>query len=180
MRKITLVLLLLVTPLAVFAQQKGKAKPLAEEFSAISLEGKTFDLSELRGRVVAIAFWSTRCPICHAEIPRLNQLVAANKGKDVVFIAFTTENESRIESYLAKKPFEYNIIPNSFGTLLKYADKDKEGNVIMPYPAYFLINQRGEIEFKASGWDKTEQLSAEITRLLNKEAGAGAPASRGM
>ncbi len=167
MRKITLILLLLVTPLAVFAQQKGKFKPAAEEFNAVSLEGKTFDLSELRGSVVAITFWSTRCIICHAEIPKLNQLVAANRGKDVVFLAFTTENEARIEPYLAKKPFEYNIIPNSFGTLIKYADKDKEGKIMMAYPAYFLINRQGEIEYKTSGWDRTEQLSTEIDRLLN-------------
>jgi peroxiredoxin len=163
MRKITLCLLLLTLSLAAF----GQHKQTAEEFSAVSMDGKTFDLNELKGNVVAIAFWSTRCAICHAEIPKLNQLVAANKGKNVVFLAFTNENEARIEPYLAKKPFDYNIIPNSFGTLLKYADKDKNGNINMPYPAYFLINQRGEIEFKANGWDKTEQLSSEIARLLN-------------
>jgi len=170
MRKITLILVLLCLSFSAFAQQNGKTKPLAEEFNAVSLEGKTFDLNELRGSVVAIAFWSTRCAICHAEIPKLNQLVAANKGKDVVFLAFTTENEARVQPYLAKKPFEYNIIPNSFGTLLKYAEKDKEGNIMMPYPAYFLINRQGEIEFRANGWDRTDQLSAAIDRLLNNSS----------
>ncbi len=37
----------------------------------------------------------------------------------------------------------------------------------MPYPAYYLINQQGEIEYRANGWDKTEKISSEITRLLN-------------
>jgi len=163
MRKITLILLLLVLSAGVFAQQK----PLAEEFNGVSLDGKTFDLNELKGQVVAIAFWSTRCEICHAEIPKLNQLVAANKGKNVVFLAITNEPESRVQPYLAKNPLNYNIIPNGFGTLLKYADHDKNGNINMPYPAYFLVNQQGEIEFRASGWDKTEKLSSEISRLLN-------------
>jgi peroxiredoxin len=176
MRKIILISLLLLSSFTAFAQQK----PLAEGFNAVSLDGKTFELSELKGSVVAIAFWSTRCVICAGEIPMLNKLVDENQGKNVVFLAFTNENESKIESYLAKKPFKYNIIPNSFGTLLKYAEKDKNGNINMPYPAYFLINQQGEIEYKSSGWDKTEKIRTEITRLLSKEAGAGVPASRGM
>ncbi len=163
MRKISLILLLLTLSLAASGQHKAPA----EEFNAVSMDGKTFDLNELKGQVVAIAFWSTRCAICHAEIPKLNQLVASNRGKNVVFLAFTNENEARIQPYLAKKPFDYNVIPNSFGTLLKYAEKDKNGNINMPYPAYFLINQQGEIEFRANGWDKTEKLSSEITRLLN-------------
>jgi peroxiredoxin len=163
MRKLSLLLLLLTLSLAAFGQHKQPA----EEFNAVSMDGKTFDLNDLKGQVVAIAFWSTRCAICHAEIPKLNQLVAANKGKNVVFLAFTNENEARIQPYLAKKPFDYNIIPNGFGTLLKYAEKDKNGNINMLYPAYFLINQQGEIEFKANGWDQTEKLTSEIARLLN-------------
>jgi peroxiredoxin len=168
MRKITLILVLLALSVTAFAQQRGDNKPLAEGFSAVSLDGKTFDLSELKGSVVAIAFWSTRCAICHAEIPKLNKLVDDNQGKNVVFLAFTNENEAKVQPYLAKNPLNYNIIPNSFGTLLKYADKDKDGNINMPYPAYFLINQQGEIEYRSNGWDKTERISVEITRLLNK------------
>jgi len=163
MRKITLILLLFVLSIGAFAQGN---KPVAEEFNGVSLDGKTFDLNDLKGQVVAMTFWSTRCPICSSEIPKLNQLVAANRGKNVVFLAFTNENEARVQPYLAKKQFDYTIIPNSFGTLLKYADKDKNGNINMPYPAYFLINQQGQIEFKANGWDKTDKLGSEINRLL--------------
>lgn len=165
MRKISLFLLVLTLSVSAFAQQK----PQAEEFvNAISLEGKAFDLNELRGSVVAIAFWSTRCAICASEIPALNKLVDDNRGKKVVFLAFTNENQDRIAPYLAKKPFKYNIIPNSFGTLLKYADKDRNGNINMPYPAYYLINQQGQIEYKANGWDKIGQIQSTITRLLNE------------
>ena len=64
------------------------------------------------------------------------------------------------------KPFNFNIIPSSFGILLKYADRDREGNLNMGYPAYFLVNQAGEIEMKDSGWDKTEKLNTQINRLL--------------
>lgn len=146
--------------------QKSQTKPLAGNFTATSLDGKTFNLAELKGKVVLVTFWSTKCPICAAEIPKLNQLAASYKDKDVVFLGLTTDNDAKVKQYLKRKPFDFNLLPNSFGILLEYADKDGDGNVTMGYPALYLINQKGEIEVKASGFDKTALLDAQIARLL--------------
>ena len=150
-----------------FAQSKQKIKPLAPVFSVTSLDNETFSLAEIKGKVVLLTFWSTRCPICAAEIPKLNQLAANYQGKDVVFLGLSAENESKVKAHIKKKPFDFNIVPNSFDIILKYADKDKDGNVAMGYPAYYLINQKGEIELKTNGWDKTEAINEKINQLLN-------------
>ena len=157
--------LVLAFSAAVFGQQ-SKAKPLAETFSATSLDGKSFDLAELRGKIVVLTFWSTKCSICHSEIPKLNQLVESYKDKTVVFLGLTMENPNKVEAYLKKTSFKFDILPNSFGVVLKYADKDGDGNVAMGFPAHFLINQKGEIELKTSGFDKTEMLDSRISQLL--------------
>lgn len=154
-------ILVLCFSLFAFGQKK-----MAEDFAATDMNGNTVELSALKGKVVLITFWSTKCAICHSEIPKLNQIAASYKGKDVVFLGLTTENPTRVESYLQAKPFDFNIIPSSFGTLLKYADRDGSGNIAMGYPAYFLVNQAGEIEMKTSGWDKTQKLDSQINRLL--------------
>ncbi len=151
--------------MAAFGQQ-SKAKPLAETFSATSLDGTLFNLAELRGKVVLISFWSTKCPICHSEIPKLNQLVQTYKNQNVVFLGLTMENPNKVEAYLKKRSFDFNILPNSFGVVLKYADKDGDGSVSMGFPAHFLINQKGEIELKTNGFDKTAMLDSQINRLL--------------
>ncbi|MEP6900706.1 MAG: TlpA disulfide reductase family protein [Actinomycetota bacterium] len=143
-----------------------KSKQLAENFSAATMAGQTVELESLKGKVVLITFWSTKCPICDSEIPKLNQIANSYKGKDVVFLGLTTDNPTKVESFLKMKPFNFDIIPSSFGVLLKYADRDRTGNINMGYPAYFLINQAGEIEMKDSGWDKTEKLDSQINRLL--------------
>ncbi len=158
--------LILTLSFAAFAQ---KAKPLAETFSAVSMDGETFDLAELRGKVVVLTFWSTKCPICAAEIPKLNQLDENYKNKNVVFLGLTMENNDKVKTYLKKKSFVFNIIPNSFNIVLKYADKDGDGKVSMGFPAHFLINQKGEIELKTGGFDKTEVLDARISRLLSRK-----------
>ena len=166
MKNLAVLFLILVSSCAVFAQ---KNKALAENFSAASMNGQTVELSNLKGKVVVISFWTTRCQICHEEIPKLNALAAQYKNKNVAFLGLTTDNEAKVENYVKKNPFNFQIIPNSFGILLKYAEKDRAGNIQMGYPAHFVINQNGEIELKTSGFDKTEKLDSEINRLLSSK-----------
>jgi peroxiredoxin len=165
MRVLTGLSLFLVFSIACFGQQH-KIKTMAENFTATSLDGQTFTLDGLKGKVVLVTFWSTRCPICAAEIPKLNELAARYKNTDVVFLGLTTDNQDNVEKYIKKKPFGFNLLPNSFGILLKYADRDGDGNVMIGYPAYYLINQKGEIELKTNGYGKKKKLASEINRLL--------------
>ena len=87
----------------------------------------------------------------------------------VVFLALTMENEDKVEAFLTTNPFKFHILPNSFGVVLQYADRDRQGNIDMGFPSYFLINQSGAIEYRASGWDKTEKLNAALNGLLSKQ-----------
>jgi peroxiredoxin len=144
----------------------GQNRAMAEPFSGTSLDGKEINLEELKGKVVVLTFWSTKCAICHDEIPKLNKISDKYVGKDVVFMGLTMENETRIELYLKKNPIKFTIMPNSLGVVLKYADKDSNGTPNMGYPAYFVINQSGEISLKSSGWDKTNKIDSEVNRLL--------------
>lgn len=169
MRVINLILIVVLTAAAAFAQQSLKAGALAPDFNAEGLDGKIYNLSQLQGKVVVLTFWSTKCAICHSELPKLNEVARRYKDKDVVFLALTMENQGKIEPYLKKNPFEFNILPNSFGVVLKYADLDRNGTINMGFPSYFLINQRGTIALKSDGWDKTARLDTQISQLLASE-----------
>ncbi|CAN5345162.1 thioredoxin family protein [soil metagenome] len=165
MRFLSILFFTILLSLSVFAYSNSGAKPLAENFAGTSLDGKTINLSDLRGKVVVVSFWTTRCAICAAEVPKLNKLANTYKGKNVVFLGLTTDNEAKVKDYLKKKPFNFEILPNSFGTLLKYADRNGN-NINMGYPTHFLINQKGEIELKTDGYDKSATLDSNINRLL--------------
>ena len=161
-----LVCVSIIAVFAAFVQAQYKSKRTAEPFSATALNGQNFDLESLKGKIVVMTFWSTRCPICVREIPNLNRLSESYKGKDVVFLGLSTEDPNRIGGFLKSKPFNFNILPNSFGVVLKYADKDSQGRINMPFPSYYVINQDGEIEMKTSGYDKIKALNSNINRLL--------------
>lgn len=151
-----------------FSQTILKIGAPAPAFAGVALDGTDFDLNQLRGTVVVITFWSTRCEICHNEFPKLNRLIKSYNGKKVVFLSLTTENEEKIEAYLKKNPLETKIVPNSFGILLQYADRDKHGNLDMGFPSYYVVNEAGNIEFRSSGYDKTAALNSTLDRLISK------------
>lgn len=166
MRLLGILVLISVCSFAAFAQSN---RPLAQNFTAASMSGDDVELESLKGKVVVLTFWSTKCQICHVEIPKLNRLAAQYKGRNVVFLAPTMETPLKVEAYTKNNPFDFEILPNSFGLVLKYADKDSKGNINMGFPAYFIINQQGEIEHKAMGWDKIDSLNSRIGQLLNSK-----------
>lgn len=160
-------LLILMFSFAALAQS---AKIAAEDFESVDIAGQTVKLSDLKGKVVVLTFWSTKCVICHSEIPKLNALAKANSGKDVVFLGITMNGENLLKPYLKENPFNFRILPNSFGIVLKYADKDDKGNIAMGFPAHFLVDQNGNINLKTSGFDKTGQLARAIEKLVQNRA----------
>jgi len=165
----SILIALLLAVSSVFAQQVLKPGETAPQFSGQSLDGTIYDLDRLQGKVVVLTFWSTRCEICHSEIPNLNRVAERYRGKDVVFLAVTMDNEAKINPYLKRNPFNFNILPNSFGVMLKYADKDRSGNINMGFPAHFLISRKGMIALRTDGWDKAANLDSQISRLLSAE-----------
>ena len=169
MRVLNLFLILIFTVSLASAQQSLKPGAAAPEFTAQALDGKTYSLSELQGKVVVMTFWSTRCAICHNELPKLNEVAKRYKDREVVFLALTMENQAKVEPYLRKNPFNFNILPNSFGVFLKYADMDGSGKINMGFPSYFLINKAGSIALSSDGWDKTARIESQISQLLTSE-----------
>ena len=123
-------------------------------FTATDLDGNTFTLDELKGKVVVINFWFVACKPCVEEIPELNELVEKYENKDVVFLGFALDNEKRLNSFLEKTTFKYHIFPES---------KEIIGNYnINSYPTHIIIDQSSVVVFKTSG------LSAMTIKSIDK------------
>jgi peroxiredoxin len=169
MKRYTLIsILTILLSVSAFSQFSLKPGTEAPAFSGTAMDGSTIDLNDLRGRVVVMTFWSTRCAICQHEIPKLNQVAQRYYSRDVVFLALSMENEEKISAFLRKNPFNFQIVPNSFGVVLKYADRDKADSLDMGFPSFFLIDQNGVVRHRSSGYDKIAPLDAAIGKLLAK------------
>ena len=150
---------------SVLSQTSLKPGTPAPSFSGTTLDGKAYNLDDLRGSVVVVTFWSTKCLICHGELPKLSRTTASYDSKKVVFLALSMENDAKVGAYLQKNPLNFQTMPNSLGTLLKYADRDKAGNLDMGFPSFFVIDQEGVIRHRASGYGKTSGLESAIGKL---------------
>lgn len=166
MKLIIITLVIAIFAFAAFGQE-DQSKVLAENFTAVSTNGESFELESLRGKVVVLTFWSTKCEICRIEIPKLNKIVKDHEGQAVVFLAVTMNSESVVNAFTKKNPFNFHILPNGFGVVLKYAKKDGEGNIEMGFPSHYVINQNGRIELATTGFNKLEKVKSEINRLLS-------------
>jgi peroxiredoxin len=167
MKLIASAILLLTFSVFSFGQQNiGVA---AHNFSAVTINGDNLELNQLKGKVAVLTFWSTRCMICVAEMPKLNKLVEKYNRQNVEFIGLTMNNESMVQSFLKKKTVKLTIIPNSLGVVLKYADRDSQGRLLMGYPAYYIVDQKGDVTLKTSGWDQTTKIERTVDRLLQSE-----------
>jgi thiol-disulfide isomerase/thioredoxin len=156
MKKITLFILLFA--FATFAQSDKKDAP---KFDVTSIDGTNFKLEDLKGKVIVVNMWGIWCPPCLREIPSLNQFATQYKSnKNVVFIAFTEDNETKLTKFLKSKPFKFNIIPQSNETINMFSEN-------MVFPTHYLINQDGKIEVTApgaSGFNKVKKRLREILK----------------
>lgn len=177
MRIPSIILVIFILAVSAIAQQSLQTGSAAPPFSVAGMDGKTYDLNNYKGKVVVVTFWSTKCNICHEEIPKLNRLAARYKDQKVVFLGLTMDNEAQVSAYIKNTPFDFTILPNSFGVVLQYADRDRAGNINMGFPAYFLVDQTGGIQLKTSGWDKTSDLDSQISKLLASGDGKDLTAS---
>jgi len=165
MRTTLIIVLFAVSALSSFAQSKLSVGEIAPTFAASTLDGDYVDLARLRGSVVVVTFWSTKCAICHSEIPKMNAVATQYAGK-AVFLALTMENEERVNAYLRNNAFKFRVVTDGFPVLMQYADHDKEGNIDMGFPSYFVIDKAGRIVYRGSGWDKTAAVGDKIDRVL--------------
>lgn len=166
MKILSLALLIFVLSFSAIAQQNLKIGDPAPEFSTSAIDGTKLTLSQMRGKVVLLTFWATYCPICHAEIPKLNTVAESYKGKDIVFLGVTTEKAPEVKAHLKKTPFAFTVVPDGFGLMMQYGDKSKDGKMDMGYPNYYLIDQKGAVVFRGSGFDKTAELERQIASLM--------------
>ena len=132
----------------------------APEFTKSDLNGSTVSLSELRGKVVMLDFWSSWCPPCRQEAPVLAQVYREYEGRDVEFLGVAIWDDPRDVARYAK---DFDLpYPNVL---------DEKGQIAINYgvagiPEKFFIDARGNLMRKFVGPMEPDDLRATLNQLL--------------
>lgn len=134
------------------------SKP-APDFLLKDVNGRSWKMSSLKGKVVVLNFWFTECKPCIQEMPDLNALRQKFIGKPVVFLALALNASSNVKDFLKANSFTYDILPDAKIATERYG--------IYAWPTHMVIDKAGLVKMIKVGMkDAPEELSAKIQSLL--------------
>lgn len=137
--------------------------PQAPDFALEQLDGATFQLSNHRGKVVAINFWATWCAPCREEIPDFTAL-QDEMEEDVLFVGVSLDEGDPEAVRTFAETFDIN-----------YPVGIDDGTVVEQYgpiggiPTTFLVDRQGRARLQALGLLTEENLRPVLQMLIQDE-----------
>lgn len=158
-------------------------KPVDAALELKDLDGNTKTLKDYQGKVLAIAFWSIKCPALVAAEPKLIKMTKAWAGKDVVVLGINA-NQDELGTAPEKpgKDVGYEKIREHisdkgvpFGIALDHGNTISARFQAKTTPHCFVIDQKGVLRYSGAldddqrdvkGKDAKNYVQAAVDALL--------------
>ena len=137
------------------------------DFQITTLDGRELRLSDLRGSIVMVDFWSSWCPPCRAEASVLAEAYERWSEIGVEFVGISIwDNEEDVIDFIKSHNITY---PNGI---------DNDGSIAVEFgvkgiPEKFFVNPQGEIVRKVNGPNTSQSLDAVLTQMSDEAIGIG-------
>ena len=129
-----------------------------------TIDGKTFDLADQRGKWTVVNFWATWCGPCLQEMPELSALDAMREHIVVVGLAYEDTTVEEMRAFLAKRPVVYPI------ALLDVYNPPADFDTPRGLPMTVLVGPDGKVAKTITGPVTAHEIEAAI-------AAAGGPSA---
>lgn len=146
----------------------------AANFTLSDLNGKSFSLAKLRGKVVVIDFWASWCGPCRETLPHVEKLHREFKDKGLVVLGINDEDIDDIRQFVQKNGY-------TFPTLIDVESAVSELYGVSSIPQTLIIDRDGKVFAHFYGTGEEENLRAAIKIALetkDTKAEAAKPAKR--
>jgi thiol-disulfide isomerase/thioredoxin len=126
------------------------------EISLKDINNKDVSISDFRGKIVFLNFWTTWCPTCRIEMPSMEKLHQKLKNSDFAMVTINLqESADQVKNFFK----EYKL---SFTALLDTAGEVGAMFSIYQIPTTYILDKKGRIIGKAVGpreWDSKKSIS---------------------
>src|SRR5271169_5669330 len=113
-------------------------KRQSADFTLSDLQGKTWHLRDLRGKVVLVNFWATWCPPCRKEMPDLDALYNKFKDQGFVVLAISDEEAAKVTPFITGHKITYPV-------MLDPGRKVNDAFVVEGIPKSFVYDRSGKM-----------------------------------
>ena len=137
------------------------APPVANDLKMSTLDGKTFALSDLKGKVVLLNFWRSHCPFCAREKQGLKKMLRGMDRKDLECLCVNLwDSPSWVSSrckdengpgivYAMRPAGPSPLVENKVrGRLMGYYVVNDDNEAIYEikgFPSTYVIDKRGKV-----------------------------------
>lgn len=114
----------------------------APDFSLKGSDGKTYQLSDFKGKYVVLDFWAMWCGPCKKKMPKIQKLHNLYKNKEVEVIGMLAMNvgaEEKSKSYFTKMNYTFKLL---------YGNKKLTKDYNLQFlPTVIVIDKKGKIVY---------------------------------
>jgi peroxiredoxin/outer membrane lipoprotein-sorting protein len=123
----------------------------APEFSLQSLDGKIYNLSDLKGKVVLLDFWATWCGPCREELPSIEKLYKEFSDKGLVVLGINDEDKEKVQQFVNQQKLTFPTLLDSGGAVARAYKVnaiprviliDKDGKIVKDITGYYPENEK--------------------------------------
>ena len=140
-----------------WAVEKGAQAP---EFSLVDTAGNTVTLSQMKGKVVVVNFFTIWCQPCRHEMPDLNAIYKENKDKGLAMVGICLNADpNQLKVLVQQLKLDYPVLIGTDKVNKDYGD-------IVGVPTTFIIDKQGKVAEKIVGARSKEEFLKVITPLL--------------
>ena len=145
---------------------------LAPDFALPAAAGANERLSEHRGEVVVLSFWSTRCSLCASELAALDDLYARYRSAGLITLAVSVDDDpQRARDFARAHPLRYPL-------LIDPTKAVSRAYGIELLPTLVLIDRSGAVRYVHADYHVNDtSYIAEVRSLLNDAVSADSPPS---
>jgi thiol-disulfide isomerase/thioredoxin len=130
-----------------------------------TIDGKTFDLADQRGKWTVVNFWATWCGPCLKEMPELSALDAMRENIVVVGLAYEDTSVEDMRAFLKAHPVVYPI------ALLDVYNPPKDFDTPRGLPMTVLVGPDGRVARTITGPVTAHDIETAIAAAGGPKAG---------